>query len=133
MDLKSIEFWALFEVFSPKYFLVFRALMSAECAMAALFPPSGRQIWKYTIPWQPVPIHTIPLDDDYLLYQVTKCPRAEKLVEQYMTSYEIQYLLKAHSGLLQYLERNSKTQVRTVLDVALFYESLVKEKEVGLP
>lgn len=107
--------------------------MSAECAMAALFPPSGRQIWKYTIPWQPVPIHTIPLKDDYLLYQATNCSRADKLVEEYLSSYDIQYLLKAHSGLLQYLERNSKTKVRTVLDVALFYESLVKESEVGLP
>lgn len=133
MVLESIEFWVLFRVFFSKSFLVLRALMSAECAMAALFPPSGRQIWKYTIPWQPVPIHTIPLDGDYLLYQATDCPQADKLVNQYMTSDDIQYLLKAHSGLLEFLERNSKSKVRTVRDVAIFYESLVKENEVGLP
>lgn len=109
-----------------------RALMSAECAMAALFPPSNGQIWKSDFRWQPVPIHTIPSNEDYLLL-VTDCPRAENLTEQYLMSYDIKVILEANSGLLQFLETNSKTMVRTVSDVADFYEALVREYEVGLP
>lgn len=109
-----------------------RALMSAECAMAALFPPSIGQIWRSDFRWQPVPIHTIPLDEDYLLL-VPECPRTENLTEQYLMSYDIKVILEANNGLLQFLETNSKTRVRTVSDVAVFYEALVREYEVGLP
>lgn len=109
-----------------------RTLMSAECAMAALFPPSNGQIWRSGFRWQPVPIHTIPSNEDYLLL-VTDCPRAENLTEQYSMSYDIKAILEANSGLLQFLETNSKTIVRTVSNVADFYEALVREYEVGLP
>lgn len=109
-----------------------RTLMSAECAMAALFPPSNGQIWRSDFRWQPVPIHTIPSNEENLLL-VTDCPRAENLTEQYSMSYDIKAILEANSGLLQLLETNSKTIVRTVSDVAAFYEALVREYEVGLP
>lgn len=108
-----------------------RTLMSAECAMAALFPPSNGQIWKKDFRWQPVPIHTIPSDEDYLLLN-PNCPRTQNLTEQYLMSHDIKVILEANSQLLQFLETNSKTRVRTVSDVAVFYEALSREYEVGL-
>lgn len=47
-------------------------------------------------------------------------------------SSDIQHILRTHRGLLKYLERNAKVPVRTVQDVALFYELLPKEDEAGL-
>ncbi|XP_046583084.1 prostatic acid phosphatase-like [Haliotis rubra] len=42
-----------------------RAIMSAYCMLAGLFPPTGDQIWNPAIPWQPIPVHTLPKEDDF--------------------------------------------------------------------
>ena len=44
--------------------------MSAEALLAALYPPSGRQIWNEDIAWQPIPVHTVPKDMDKVKYTV---------------------------------------------------------------
>ncbi|KAJ1101649.1 hypothetical protein NDU88_006715 [Pleurodeles waltl] len=41
-----------------------RTLMSAEANLAGMYPPTGEQIWNDTIPWQPIPVHTVPLSED---------------------------------------------------------------------
>ena len=40
--------------------------MSAECNLAGLFPPQGSQVWNDEIPWQPVPVHTVTRESDYV-------------------------------------------------------------------
>lgn len=105
--------------------------MSGQCAMAGLFPPSGFHVWKTNLNWQPIPIHTIPLEDDYLVYQALNCSRADKAFNEYLMSPEIDNLLKRNSGLLEYLERNSGTPVRTLVDVVGFFEGLSRENEQG--
>ncbi len=32
--------------------------------MAGFYPPSGSQIWNADINWQPIPIHTLPVEQD---------------------------------------------------------------------
>jgi len=60
-----------------------RCLQSAESQLAGLFPPSGRQIWNPDIKWQPVPVHTVPPDQDPLLRpDDTVCPRLYELFEE---------------------------------------------------
>ena len=59
-----------------------RTLMSAETQLSALFPPEGDQVMSYflytvrsndvsfpqkfnaELPWQPIPVHTVPKDQD---------------------------------------------------------------------
>ncbi|XP_046333016.2 prostatic acid phosphatase-like [Haliotis rufescens] len=57
-----------------------RAIMSASCMLAGLFPPTGYQIWNPAIPWQPIPIHTLPKEDDFLFEM--ECPTYDALVNQ---------------------------------------------------
>ena len=38
--------------------------MSAYCNLAGLYPPSGNQMWKPDLKWQPVPVHTRPKKED---------------------------------------------------------------------
>ncbi|XP_026947363.1 prostatic acid phosphatase isoform X3 [Sagmatias obliquidens] len=41
-----------------------RALMSALTNLAALFPPEGISVWNPSLPWQPIPVHTVPVSED---------------------------------------------------------------------
>ena len=51
-------------------------LQSIRCAYSGLFPPAGPQVWDPQLPWQPVPVHTVPLDQEYLLNKMHAfCPR----------------------------------------------------------
>ncbi|KRY35034.1 Testicular acid phosphatase -like protein, partial [Trichinella spiralis] len=51
-----------------------RTLSSAECNLAGMFPPDESQIWNENIRWQPVPVHTLPTNQEYLLRTGFNCP-----------------------------------------------------------
>lgn len=42
-----------------------RTLMSAECHLAGLFPPTPNQTWNPDLQWQPIPIHTVPKETGF--------------------------------------------------------------------
>lgn len=41
--------------------------MSAQATLAGLFPPTNEQVWNPDLLWQPIPVHTIPKDIDYMV------------------------------------------------------------------
>ncbi|KAH9638955.1 hypothetical protein HF086_005036 [Spodoptera exigua] len=41
-----------------------RCLMSAYTFLAGLYPPTERQLWHPELPWQPVPVHSLPKELD---------------------------------------------------------------------
>jgi len=43
-----------------------RTLMSAYSNLAGLFPPQDSQVWNDDLLWQPIPVHTEPLESDYV-------------------------------------------------------------------
>ncbi|KAK0130793.1 Lysosomal acid phosphatase [Merluccius polli] len=58
-----------------------RTLMSAEANLAALYSPSGRQIFNPDLKWQPIPVHTVPQDQETLLsFPMGNCPRYNQLM-----------------------------------------------------
>ncbi|MEE6482724.1 hypothetical protein FKM82_013323 [Ascaphus truei] len=60
-----------------------RTLMSAQANLAGLFPPNNTQLWHPEIPWQPIPVHTVPVSQDRLLKFPSKdCPRFFELMKE---------------------------------------------------
>lgn len=56
-----------------------RALMSAYSVLAGFFPPVKNQsMWNPKISWQPIPVHTVPLEEDHLLITGSPCPVYEQ-------------------------------------------------------
>ncbi|CAJ0939515.1 unnamed protein product [Ranitomeya imitator] len=57
-----------------------RTLMSAQANLAGLYTPVGRQIWNKNLTWRPIPVHTVPLSEDNLLFMPLKnCPQYKKI------------------------------------------------------
>lgn len=98
-----------------------------------MFPPSGEQIWRTGFQWQPVPIHTIDVNEDYLVYQSIPCPKYDKLREEYYTeSPEMKALMKKHRRLLENLEKYSGHKIQTIKDASIFNDPFEVELNRGL-
>lgn len=108
--------------------------MSAQCNAAGLFEISSvDERWNGDIDWQPVPIHTIPLDEDYLVYQSIPCAKSDQQHSEYMQSKEVLSEFQKHSQFSKYLEENSGSKVQTVGDLHVIAEALLIEHGRGLP
>jgi len=40
--------------------------MSAYCNLAGMFPAQGSEVWNDKLLWQPIPVHTVPKDTDFV-------------------------------------------------------------------
>lgn len=106
-----------------------RNLQSTECTMAGLFPPnSNEELWNPQLKWQPIPIHTIPFDDDYLLNSFVECARFDQLFERRLNDPEVSYLMEKHRSLIEFMAENSGMTLRRVDDVWKLYSGLVLEQ-----
>lgn len=109
-----------------------RNLMSAQCNAAGMFPPTGDEVWHEKFDWQPIPIHTIPLSEDFLLNSFVPCPRFDQMFKQRIESQEIKSLLEEHRTLIEFMERNSGKTLRELVDVLNVYNILFVQNRKGL-
>lgn len=49
-----------------------RCIESSMAVLAGLVPPKGRFCWNQDLPWIPIPIHSVPGPDDYILNEAGK-------------------------------------------------------------
>ncbi|XP_046356224.2 prostatic acid phosphatase-like isoform X1 [Haliotis rufescens] len=81
-----------------------RTLMSAYCVLTGLYPPEGSQVWNGTLPWQPIPVHTVPRSEDYLHLH---CPAYEKAYEEMMKSPPVIQIQNEHKDLIDYISQHA--------------------------
>ncbi|XP_054585715.1 prostatic acid phosphatase isoform X3 [Eptesicus fuscus] len=85
-----------------------RTLMSAMTNLAALFPPEGISLWNPNLPWQPIPVHTVPLVEDRLLFlPFRNCPRFQELERETLKSEEFQKRLQPYKDFMETLPKLS--------------------------
>ncbi|XP_055305423.1 prostatic acid phosphatase-like [Sitodiplosis mosellana] len=108
-----------------------RTLMSASVLAAAVYPPSGDEIWNDEIAWQPVPIHTGPLHEEQLLPWKIPCPRFMFLFEQYQSSPEYKSIFARYEPSIKHWERHSGQSLDKLADIMYLYDTLFVENRKG--
>lgn len=101
-----------------------RTLMSVESNLAGFFPPHDEQLWNEEIAWQPIPVHTIPEADDYVLAGKKRCPRYDYAYQKYTESPAYVKIMSKYRELFKYIEQNSGKTIRTIQDAQNFYNTL---------
>lgn len=104
-----------------------RTLMSAEANLAGLYPPSGDQVWDIN-KWMPIPVHTIPEQEDNLLAVKKYCDKYEYELQRVLNSPEIKKLDKENFKLYQYLTKMSGKSIFSLQSVEYLYNVLFIEE-----
>ena len=86
--------------------------MSAQAHLSGVYPPTGFQVWdkdnEVAENWQPIPVHTIPQAEDYVLKTDIKCPPYDNLIaEVWESAPAIQKIQKDNQEMLDYLAKNA--------------------------
>jgi lysosomal acid phosphatase len=99
-----------------------RCLMSAEANLAGLFPPNDEEKWHKDIAWQPVPIHTKPMNSDFTLVYQRDCPRYFAAIRKYQKeSPEVQQILERHNDLILYWSEKCGSKLTSIDDLFSLY------------
>ncbi|XP_029307908.1 lysosomal acid phosphatase [Cottoperca gobio] len=106
-----------------------RTLMSAEANLAGLYPPAGEQVFTPNLPWQPIPVHTVPQSEERLLsFPLGDCPRYKQLMNETENTEGFINVTTTYQDIIE-LVRNktglNNTNVETIWSVydTLFCES----------
>lgn len=106
--------------------------MSALANLAGFFPPTGEQIWKSKINWQPIPVHTRPIEEDYrLALSLSGCDHYVYLLLQYLGKSNRLESFQQNRTLIKYLEMKSGQNISSPLDISILYDTLWIEQQQG--
>lgn len=107
-----------------------RTLSSSQCTVAGLFIPTGNEIWNSHITnWQPIPVHTIPHEKDYILSGGKKCPKYDEILQKFMdTSKEVQRIYNEYANSFKYWSEMCGNRITTIVDVQHLYDVLTIER-----
>lgn len=102
-----------------------RAIMSAEAFLAGIYTPKTQtDIWNTHLPWQPIPVHTMPIVYDHLVINEGKCDAFSESFAEFMKTDEIKEFNEKHRNLYDYLSEHSGESVQTMRDAVLIRDTL---------
>lgn len=106
-----------------------RTIMSAQVALAGLFPPNEDEKWNDELLWQPIPVHTIPMSIDHVLTFPNHFPKFSAVRERHLKeSPEIKRILTEYEDHFSHWSRMSGSDIKTVENVYYLHNTLAIEK-----
>lgn len=103
-----------------------RTLMSAQANLAGLYPPTDDQKWDIK-DWMPIPVHTVPQSEDYVLASKKYCDKYTFEYERVLNSPEMKSLNEANQQLYNYLTKHSGRKISSLETVEFLYNTLFIE------
>lgn len=88
--------------------------MSAQSNLAGLYTPSGDSVWLDGFPWEPVPIHSVPEEEDTILAMSKSCPKFDKLYKDVEKAEFFKNLLVEYKDMIQYIEEKTNWTIKSV-------------------
>lgn len=76
-------------------------------------------------------MHTVPLDDDYLLASEKKCHHFDYVMLKYMNGSEYKGYFEKYASLIEHLEENAEMKLETITLINTVYDGLYIEKLKG--
>lgn len=102
-----------------------RTLMSASCLLAGMFPPAGREVWNLSIKWQPLPIHGVPLLEDYLFNGYEVCQKFSHLLQESKLSEEADEFNEKNKDLFDLITNKTGLNITDLFKACDVYDLFV--------
>lgn len=99
--------------------------MSAQANLAGLYPIDDQQKWYPGLDWIPIPVHTIPQREDYVLGARKPCAAYDEEYQTVLNSTKRQNLEEINGNTLKYLSDHSHFPVKSVFSVGMIYDALL--------
>lgn len=104
-----------------------RAVMSANAILAGLFPPKGNQVWNRDLHWQPIPVHTRPVEiDPFLSDGGFPCPAYDYYYSKVLSSEAFGRINDTYGPIYQYLSQSTGTVIDNPQKLRLWYDASSK-------
>ncbi|CAM1314521.1 ACPP (predicted) [Pycnogonum litorale] len=102
-----------------------RTLMSAQLVSASLFKPQGDDVWNKELEWQPIPVHTVGLMNDFLMSR-DSCPEYGRLFKEALEVPPLSTVAARYAPLFKKLSEHVGMKVN-LLNFWEIYDDVSKE------
>lgn len=104
-----------------------RTLQSAAVNLNAMYPLTPADLYMDSVTWNPIPIHTIPVNMDASLGMERPCPAYDELFNSTVTDFTTEFFGQ-HEELLNYLREHTGLPLKNIWDVGSIYDILYIEE-----
>lgn len=106
-------------------------MKSARANLVGFFSNEGQE-WNDNLDLQEIPIHTIPLIEDYVLASDKRCDHFDYVMIEFMNTTDFRGIWKKHKSLIDSLEVNIGKKLPSITEINILYDTLFIEKLRGL-